>query len=496
MYLLGIDIGTSSIKAAVVDAESGICIASASSPDKEMEIIVPFKGWAEQHPETWWEHTAIAVQKALIAGNISGDDISAIGITYQMHGLVLVDKDGIVLRPAIIWCDSRAVGIGKKAFREIGEKICLSRLLNSPGNFTASKLRWIKENEPELFAKIHKVLLPGDYISFKLTNEYTTTVSGLSEAILWDFQDNRLSDIVLNHYDFKPDLLPKPLSSFSYFGKISCEAASFLQLNVNARVCYKAGDQPNNAFSLNVLYPGEVAATAGTSGVIYGVTDQLLFDPKSRVNTFAHVNHSPEKRSLGVLLCINGCGILNNWLRSISSFSLQTYDEMNKTAALAPIGSRNLKIFPFGNGAERMLEDRLVGAMVADLDLNIHDISHLARAAQEGIACAFRYGMDIMKEYTGISAEVIRAGEANMFLSPVFTEAMANLLGTAIELYQTDGSVGAARGAGIGAGIFLSNDDAFRNLRATKRIEPEASKRQLYESYYSDWLDHLHKLLK
>ena len=485
MLLLGIDLGSSSVKVSVIDGESGKCLVSAFFPSDEMKIIALKPGWAEQDTDIWWTNlnAAIAICTEKLGKQVAG--IGAIGISYQMHGLVTVDRNNKVLRPSIIWCDSRAVGYGEKAMNSLGKEYCLSNLLNSPGNFTASKLAWIKENEPELFSKIHKVMLPGDYIAMRLTGEISTSYTGLSEGIFWNFTENGISEELMKYYGFNPDLLPGAYSSFSIQGKLLKSVASELGLAEGIPVSYRAGDQPNNALSLNVLNPGEVAATAGTSGVIYGVTDKKKYDPLSRVNTFLHVNHNHDKTRLGVLLCINGTGILNSWLRRNSSGSL-SYNEMNQLAEKVSPGSDGLCILPFGNGAERMLGNRDTGAKVTGLNFNTHTNAHMFRAAQEGIAFSFRYGLDIMKE-TGIDPKVLRAGEANMFLSQVFRKTLSNITGTVIHLYNTDGSIGAARGAGIGCGYYKSEIEAFKGLDAMGITEPDVSESAVYEEAYLKW---------
>lgn len=489
MLLLGIDLGSSSIKASVIDGETGKNLSSEFYPKEEMKIIARRPGWAEQDPEEWWVSLKHAIAGCTEKLGKLKNDIGAIGISYQMHGLVIVDKDKKVIRPSIIWCDSRAVNFGERAFNVLGREFCLSHLLNSPGNFTAAKLAWVKENEPQFYSRIHKIMLPGDYIAMRLTGETVTSFTGLSEGIFWDFENNRVSRELMDYFGFNNDFLPEAVSSFSNQGKLKADIASELGLNRDIPVSYRAGDQPNNALSLNVLEPGEVAATAGTSGVIYGVTDRKKHDPQSRVNTFLHVNHSAENQRLGVLLCINGTGILNSWLKRLSGNNL-TYNDMNDQAGNVPTGSDGLSILPFGNGAERMLMNRDAGCRIMGLDFNRHTKSHLFRAGQEGIAFSFRYGLDIMKE-TGINPRVIRAGEANMFLSPVFREALSNITGTVIHLYNTDGSAGAARGAGIGCGYYKSFKDAFAGLKAVGVTEPDRLKNSAYEEAYLRWKEFL-----
>ncbi len=489
MLLLGIDLGSSSVKASVIDGETGRCLATAFHPPQEMKIIARKPGWAEQDPEIWWDNL-----KASIAGCIGQlgkmkDDIGAIGISYQMHGLVTADRNLKVLRPSIIWCDSRAVSYGERAFKALGPGYCLAHLLNSPGNFTASKLAWVKENESDIYSRIHKIMLPGDFIAMRMTGELVTSFTGLSEGIFWDFKNNSISAELLNYYGFNSDILPDQVPSFSVQGQILKNIASELELPVGIPVSYRAGDQPNNALSLNVLEPGEVAATAGTSGVIYGVTGETKFDPKSRVNTFLHVNHSNKLQRLGVLLCINGTGILNSWLKHNTGTNLD-YDEMNNLAGHINPGSEGLAVLPFGNGSERMLGNRNIGARISGLNFNTHTRSHLFRAAQEGIVYSFRYGLDIMKE-TGINPKVIRAGYANMFQSPVFREALSCITGVEIHLYNTDGSIGAARGAGIGCGYYKSEKEAFPGLNEVEITYPDKAKAASYEAAYSAWKEFL-----
>jgi xylulokinase len=492
MLLLGLDIGTSFIKAAVVDAATQRCLGTASYPETEAEIISVQAGWAEQAPQEWWDHAKAAIKKLTASGKFDPSHIRAIGISYQMHGLVMVDRNQEVLRHSIIWCDSRAVETGNKAFQAIGGEQCLSCLLNSPGNFTASKLAWLKENEPEVYERASKIMLPGDYIAMKLTGGITTTYSALSEGIFWDFEKDAVSKDVMDHYGFDESIIPDVQPVFSSHGMLKDDVAAELNLRTGIPVSYKAGDQLNNALSLNVLQPGEVAATAGTSGVIYAVTDQLFRDSLSRINAFAHVNHEPGQKRLGVLLCINGTGIMNKWIRQMAAEG-KGYEEMNRLASALPPGSDGLFVLPFGNGAERMLENRIVGAEISGIDLIKHTNAHLFRAVQEGIAFSFRYGLDIMRQ-NGLEPSVIRAGRSNMFLSPVFTQAFVNATGVPVELYDNDGSVGAALGAGIGAGIFKSYEEAFSQLKPLKTVEVE--KDHAYGPLYESWKQRLESSLQ
>lgn len=483
MYLLGLDIGTSSIKASLLDVKTGESVASAFSPETEMEIMAPYAGIAEQDPEMWWEHSCIAMSKVLKISSVDSSLISAIGISYQMHGLVCVDKDMKVLRSSIIWCDSRAVDIGNEAFVALGETLCLEHFLNSPGNFTASKLKWVKENEPDIYKRIDKIMLPGDFIAARLTGVAATTVTGLSEGILWDFKEKKPASLLLNQYEIKEDLLSPIVPVFGLQGKVNKEAAVLTGLKEGTPVTYRAGDQPNNAFSLNVLQPGEIAATAGTSGVVYGVSDRANYDPQSRVNTFVHVNNTAETSRNGILLCINGTGILNSWMKKLAGETL-SYQLINELAAGITPGSDGLLLLPFGNGAERVLGNSETGCSIHNINFNIHSRAHMFRAAQEGIAFSFYYGIKIMNAL-GVDVKFIKAGKANMFLSPVFSQTLADISGATIELYNTDGAQGAARGAGVGAGIFGSYEDAFAGLKKIETITPSAETSLLRQAYYN-----------
>lgn len=494
-YLLGLDVGSSSVKASLVEVDSGRTAASAFFPKSEAPIKAVKAGWAEQDPQSWWDYAKQALAKCMDETGAKGDDIKAIGISYQMHGLVCVDKERRVLRDSIIWCDSRAVPYGERAFRDLGADKCLGHLLNSPGNFTAAKLAWVKDNEPDIYSRIDKIMLPGDYIAMRLGGEVTTTIEGLSEGMFWDFKERRPAQFLLDYFGFDPSLLADIVPTFSVQGEVSAEAARETGLKEGTPISYRAGDQPNNAVSLNVFNPGEIASTAGTSGVVYGVLGEVNYDPKSRVNTFAHVNYEAQSSKLnaqgdatrlGVLLCINGTGILNSWIHRNVAPEGMSYPEMNDLAATAPIGSDGVTVIPFGNGAERVMENRDLGCSIHGVNFNKHNRAHIMRAEQEGIVFSFCYGMEIMRGM-GMDISTIHAGRANMFLSPIFRDTLASTSGATIELYETDGSVGAAKGAGIGAGIYRDHDEAFSTLKKLAVIEPDGKNEALYKEAYERW---------
>ena len=489
-FLLGFDVGSSSVKASLVNADTGVCVASAFYPEKEAPILAVRAGWAEQDPQMWWDNAKLSLKKVMDMAQVKGNDIKAIGISYQMHGLVCVDKSLNVLRPSIIWCDSRAVPYGEKAFGEIGHEQCLSHLLNSPGNFTAAKLAWVKHNEPQIFEQIYKIMLPGDYLAMKLSGVVNTTVSGLSEGMFWDFKEKKPAAFLLDYFGFDHSLIPDIVPTFSVQSEVSAEAAAELGLQPGTPISYRAGDQPNNALSLNVFNPGEIASTAGTSGVVYGVSGEVNYDPKSRVNTFAHVNYSQDTDRLGILLCINGTGILNAWMRRNVAPEGMSYDEMNRLMETVPVGCEGVSVIPFGNGAERVLENQQTDCSIHGINFNKHGKAHLLRAAQEGIVFSFCYGMEIMQQM-GMEINKIHAGRANMFLSGIFRDTLAGVSGATIELYDTDGSVGAGKGAGMGCGFYKDHQEAFSTLKQLAVIEPDNSNRAAYLQAYTHWKSRL-----
>ncbi len=490
MLFLGIDIGSSSVKLSVLDGATGKAVESLQYPDTELDILSPQAGWAEQHPATWWDCVVKGCEKLFAHKSVDASAIEAIGIAYQMHGLVLVDANQTVLRPAIIWCDSRAVSEGETALNALGSDYCFGHLLNSPGNFTAAKLRWVQQNEPDVFAKTHKAMLPGDYIAMELSGEITTTASGLSEGTLWDFQEQQIARTLLNHWGIDEQLIPTIVPSIGQQATLSNTAAQRLGLKAGINITYRGGDQPNNAFSLNVLEPGEVAATAGTSGVIYGVTDKLAADTQSRVNTFLHVTSTNQAPRNGVLVCVNGAGRSYSWLRQLLGASAGTpasYDLLNDLASNQPIGSDGLIFHPFGNGAERLFQNRTLGAQLKNIDLNRHGLGHVVRATKEGIVFALNQGFDVLKSLGG-SCDVVRVAKGNMFLSDVFTATFANTTQAALEFYETDGAEGAARAAALGSGYYDSAKEAFSGLQPSGIVEPCAALKDEYQDAYQRWV--------
>ena len=491
-YYLGIDIGSSSIKAALVEVVSGKSLGVAQEPKEEMSIHAQKNGWAEQVPLDWWLHTCNAIKNLKKQYNISENQIIGIGISYQMHGLVLIDKDGNPLRKSIIWCDSRAVETGNKAFAEIGEDICASKLLNSPANFTASKLKWVQENEPDIYNQVYKFMLPGDFIAYKFSNQINTTISGLSEGIFWDFKKDTIAHFLLKHYGINSSLIPDIVNTFSIQSLVDEKGAKESGLAIGTPILYRAGDQPNNALSLNVFNPGEVAATGGTSGVVYAITDSLSVKESSRVNNFAHVNYKKGvTTSIGKLLCINGAGIQYRWL--LNNLAVSSYDEMNNLASQVAIGSNGVCLIPFGNGAERMLNNQEIGTRILNLNLNNHHKGHLCRAALEGIAFSFVYGMEILKS-DGIQPTVIRAGNDNLFRSEIFANTVATLIEQEIEIYNTTGAIGAARAANLHKGDFESFSKIIMDNDYVMTFMPFKDKKMYLEAY-NNWKKELELIL-
>lgn len=494
MYAIGYDLGSSSIKAALVNYQTGQVLARLQEPETEMSMAAPEPGWAEQAPETWWEHICAVTQRMIQTTGIKAAQIKSVGISYQMHGLVLVDDKNEVVRPAIIWCDSRAIPYGDEAFAGIGAENCLSHCLNSPGNFTAAKLKWVAENEPHNYARTRYAMLPGDFINLCLSGEVNTTITGLSEGVLWDFKNASPAHLVLAEMGLDAHKLPALVPAVGHQSVVSAAGAKATGLPAGIPIGYRAGDQPNNALSLNVLEPGEVAATGGTSGVVYGVTDQLVFDPQQRVNSFAHVNHTSEKPRIGVLLCINGAGILHRWIRQQVVGESLSYPEMENAASQIAIGAEGLIFLPFGNGAERMLQHRQIGAQLSGIDLNRHQRNHLIRAGIEGIAFAFVYGMRVMQEL-GMDLSRIRVGNDNLFQSAIFSTTIASLTGATIEMHDTTGAIGSALAGAAGSGLVSDLRTAVSRQQIIKTIAPAANS-SAYQAAYARWETELQARLK
>ncbi|KQC30161.1 xylulokinase [Flagellimonas eckloniae] len=491
MYYLGIDLGSSSVKIAIVDTSTGKNIGVIQSPEEEMSIHSPKKGWAEQNPKDWWGHICDGITKIKKAHNISENSIEGIGIAYQMHGLVIVDEKGEPLRDSIIWCDSRAVNIGNKAYQEVGEDTCDSHLLNSPANFTASKLRWVRENEPDTYNRVYKFMLPGDYIAYRFSNTINTTISGLSEGVFWDFKLDEVSKSILDYYEIPSAFVPEIVDTFGPQGKISAKGAKESGLLEGTPILYRAGDQPNNALSLNVFHPGEVAATGGTSGVVYAITDNLSVKESSRVNNFAHVNYKKgAEKNIGKLLCINGAGIQYRWL--LNNLDVSSYAEMNELAAEVEVGSDGICVIPFGNGAERMLENQTIGTRIVNLDLNRHSKTHLCRATLEGIAFSFVYGIEIMKS-DGIDAKVMRAGNDNLFRSEIFSNTIATLIEQEIEIYNTTGAIGAARACTLSKNDYDTFSEFMKNDHVLTYVPFKDTEH--YQTAYQNWKKELNLIL-
>lgn len=493
MYLLGLDIGSSSVKAAIVDAQTGQSLSLVQQPSIEMDIISRFSGWAEQQPEVWWHNTGVAINAAIEKAGIKGKDIASIGISYQMHGLVLVDENQNILRPAIIWCDSRAVPIGDQALEDLGRDHCLENYLNSPGNFTASKLKWVKDNEPDIFKKIHKVMLPGDYIAMKLSGEFNTTITGLSEGIFWNFKTHGVATDLLDYYGIDKKLLPEIVPCIGLQGQVKDSVANKFGLKPGVAISYRAGDQANNAMSLGALNPNQVAATGGTSGVVYGIVDKLIYDKQSRINGFAHVNHTKASPRIGALLCINGAGIQYAWMRKQIAQDGVQYSDMERMVSSIPVGSDGLRIIPFGNGAERMLNNTNPGARINNLQFNRHTRAHFYRAALEGIAFSFIYGFQLLKEL-GLDPQVIKAGNDNLFQSSIFSTTIANLLNINIELAKTSGAIGAAQASGVGINIYKNIEEAVQQIEIDKTYYPENSN-GVFSYAYEAWKNDVELLL-
>jgi xylulokinase len=493
MYTIGYDIGSSFVKGVLWDEERGEVAAHVTVPDREMPIRAEKADWAEQDPEMWWEAVKAATQRLIDMVPGAGGRVRGIGVSYQMHGLVLLDRDGKVLRPSIIWCDSRATGMGKELEKAVGEEAVRRQLLNSPGNFTVSKLAWVIRNEPETASRIRWVMLPGDWIAYQLTGMVSTTVCGLSEGMLWNFKDHVPHVKALEAAGADPEWIPPVAPNPGDQGVVGSAVGAEMGFAPGARVLFRGGDQPMNAYGLGVDGPGMWAASAGTSGVLYRVDPVREAEPTGMANRFAHIGHSAENPAIGTLLCLNGAGIAYAWLRRVM-FAGQEYAAINEHVAAVPAGADGVMFHPFGNGAERMLDNRQPGAGWSGIHFNRHGQGHLARAVMEGIVFAFVHGMRHVDPSLP-ALPVIRAPHAGLFRSELFASMLSTLAGADVQLHAGDGATGAAQGASVALGASaikaLDSNAARDEPGVLKTHSPDPSIHDALESAYSRWKDAL-----
>ena len=319
----------------------------------------------------------------------------------------------------------------------------------------------------------------------------TTTKTGLSEGMLWDYKNNSVADFLLKYYEIDSSLIPKIVPTFGFQCKLNKKGSSECGLLEDIPIYYRAGDQPNNALSLNVLNPGEIAATAGTSGVVFAVTDNVKTNESERINNFLHVNIN-NSISLGKLLCINGAGI--QYAKLKNELNINSYDEMNKLSSVVEVGSKQLTYLPFGNGSERMLNNINVGSKMLNFDINIHKKEHVIRATLEGIAFAFVYGMQILIN-DGVKPKVIRAGNDNLFKSKVFGETISTLINTDIEIYETTGAFGAARAVDLRNRDFNKFENNIIENDFLRTFSPQPNLND-YKNAYNLWVEKLELTLK
>lgn len=473
MAFLGIDVGTSSVKVSIV-GEDGVILASATAPaSSERAINSPNPNWAEQNPEDWWEDAQQAILNLPLEARLQ---VEAIGIAYQMHGLVLVDSQFQPVRPSIIWCDGRNIQESQILAESLGLDALENRLLNKPGTLTLAKLAWVAEHEPETLAKAHTFGLPGDFIAYKLTGEWSTTKSGYSEMVGWDFGASIPFEEGFRKAGWKLPL-PEARPNLEEGAPIQKVIAEKLGLPPSARVTYRAGDQPNNAFGLGVLQQGETAISAGTSGVLYGIGDSSP-GLHEGINRFLHVNSQ-----IGVLMCLNGVGSALAFARR-TWFQNQSYEALSELASQA--NPENCPyFFPFGNGAERILSERAFSGFT-ELDFNRHNLPELARSVFEGIAFAYRLGSEKM-EKAGCLSKVVNGTESGLLKSSFFAQLLANELQVELILSEGDGSTAAARGAALGIKKILPKPAPLKRYLPTSPANHER---------FSHWHKILEKFLQ
>jgi xylulokinase len=486
-YMMGIDVGTSGTRAVIVRPDGHV--AGAATGDHEpMRMAKP--GWAEQSPENWWQATIIAVRAALAEAGLKGADITAIGLSGQMHGVILLDKDCAVLRPALIWCDQRSQTQCDWITSRVGAER-LIQLVSNPAltGWSAPKLLWIRDNEPAIYERAAHCLLPKDFVRFRLTGEFATDVSDASGTLLFDVTHRCWSAEMLAALEIDPSLFPRAYESPEITGEITAEVAKLTGLAAGTPVVGGGGDQAASAIGNGIVEPGLTSATLGTSGVIFAYTEEPKLDPGGRIHTFCHA--VPGKwHVMGVT---QGAGLSLRWFREnfgaseawlARQIGLDTYDLIIKEAEQAPPGSLGLLWLPYLMGERTPHLDAQARGMWFGLTA-AHTRAHVIRSILEGVAFSLRDSLEIFKEL-GIPVEQIRASGGGS-RSPVWRQIQADIYGKELVTLRTsEGSaLGAALLAGVGGGIYSSVQESARQaIQIQESVAPRAAVAPAYDRLY------------
>jgi len=480
MWFLGMDVGTGGTRAVVVDSE-GRLISGASSEHAPFRAEHP--GWAEQDPEDWWRAAQEAIRGALAAAPEPRQPIGALALTGQMHGAVMLDEDGGVLRPALIWCDTRT----QPECDWLTERIGYERLIEltcNPAlpNFTLTKLLWVKTHQPEIFARIRHVMCPKDYVRYRLTGEFAIDVQEASGTLLLDVTHRRWSQPVAEAAGISESWLPRVFESPEICARISESGAAATGLKAGTPVAAGAGDQGAGAVGMGILRPGSVSATIGTSGVVFAATAEPTKDPKGRLHTFCHAVPGVWH----VMGVTQSAGLSLRWLRD-TFFAGCSYDALSEAAAKVPAGSEGLAWAPYLLGERTPHLDPEVRAAFTGIGMQ-HTAAHFTRAVLEGVAYSLQDTFTLFAEL-GIPVSGIRLGGGGA-RGGLWRNIQAGVYGHAVEILTAEegGAFGCALMAGVGAGHWSSLDEACGvAIEVAQRIRPEAAEAAAYKTGYASW---------
>ncbi len=477
-YSLGIDVGTTSSRALLIDARGGVR-GSFSAPHQEMQMARPL--WAEQHPDDWWSATQIAIQGVVRASAVDAKSIVSIGLTGQMHGLVLLDSADKVIRPALIWCDQRS----QQQVDFIVGKLGAAAILKATANpmltgWTLPKLLWIRDYEPEQFARVRKVLLPKDYIRFKLTGEFATDVSDASGTGMFDVVHRRWSEAVVSGLNLDPSILPTAVESSTVTGKVTATAAQITGLSEGTPVVGGAGDQAASAIGNGIVTPGTMSCTLGTSGVVFAYLDKPAYDPQGRVHTFCHALPNVWH----VMGVTQGAGLSLQWFRNRFAPQAQ-YDDLTAEAALAPAGSHGLFWLPYLMGERTPHLDALARACWIGLTAK-HSRADLTRSVLEGVSYSLNDGLQIIRGL-GADPAVIRLSGGGA-RSPFWHQLFADIFNVYVAVLETQ--EGSAYGAALlalgGTGEYGSVRELVNAaIHEVSGRQPEPASAEAYAKRYA-----------
>ncbi len=485
-YLLGIDVGTGGTRALDIDTDG---LIAASATEEHQPFATPQIGWAEQHPEDWWRATSLAVRKALAAAKLKPDQIACVGFSGQMHGAVLLDAAGKVVRPALIWCDVRT----EKQCSDLNQQIGAERIIQltcNPAlpNFTLTKLLWVREHEPENWGRVRSIMLPKDYVRFRLTGERAIDVADASGTLMLDVARRQWSGEILNATAIDRALLPSLHESPDVCAQVSTAGADATGLATGTPVVAGAGDQAAGATGMGIVQPGSVSATIGTSGVVFAATDRPALDPKGRLHTFCHA--VPGRwHVMGVT---QAAGLSLRWFRdqflaASGQNGIDPYDALTAEAARIPAGSDGLLWTPYLMGERTPHLDGTARAALIGLTAS-HTHAHVVRAILEGVAFSLKDTFSIFEEMD-VPVKSIRLGGGGA-RSPLWRQIQADVYGHEVEIVEAEegAAYGAAILAGVGAGVWPTVDAACQSVvRVRERIlvneRDAAVLARSYESY-------------